>query len=75
MQCNRDILVTDRVEFEISIGEEHVGQITIGLYGKNAPLTVENFKYIASQGIEGKTYEGTKFFRVIHRFMLQGEYV
>lgn len=62
------------MEFEISIGGVQAGQIAIGLFGEDAPLTVENFKSIVSEGIEGKTYEGTRFFRIIQRFMIQGRY-
>lgn len=65
-------MVTDKVELEISIGDVHAGKLVIGLFGNNAPLAVENFKHLSSEGVNGKTYEGSKFFRVIQRFMIQG---
>lgn len=65
--------VTDQVFFDISIGGADAGRIVIGLFGELAPKTVENFKEIATKGINGKTYAGTRFHRVIERFMIQGK--
>ena len=45
-----------------------VGDIQLELNDKKAPITVENFKTIASSGY----YEGTIFHRVINGFMIQG---
>jgi len=45
-----------------------VGDIQLELNDENAPITVENFKTIASSGY----YEGTIFHRVINGFMIQG---
>ena len=45
-----------------------VGDIQLELNDKKAPLTVENFKTIASSGY----YEETIFHRVINGFMIQG---
>lgn len=64
--------VTDQVFFVISIDGVNVGKIVIGLFGETTPKTVENFKQIASEGIDGRTYAGTEFHRVIKRFMIQG---
>lgn len=58
--------------FDISKESEPLGRVIIGLFGEVAPKTVENFKYIATKGIDGKTYAGTKFHRIIKRFMIQG---
>ena len=45
-----------------------VGDIQLELNDEKAPITVENFKAIASSGY----YEGTMFHRVINGFMIQG---
>ena len=45
-----------------------VGDIHLELNDEKAPITVENFKTIASSGY----YEGTIFHRVINGFMIQG---
>ena len=45
-----------------------VGDIQLELNDEKAPITVENFKAIASSGY----YEGTIFHRVINGFMIQG---
>lgn len=36
--------VTDRVYFDISIGDKPAGRIKMGLFGKAVPKTTENFK-------------------------------
>ena len=45
-----------------------VGDIQLELNDEKAPITVENFKIIATSGY----YEGTIFHRVINGFMIQG---
>jgi cyclophilin family peptidyl-prolyl cis-trans isomerase len=45
-----------------------MGDITVKLYTKDAPKTVENFLKLASAGF----YDGVKFHRVIKGFMIQG---
>lgn len=64
--------VTDKVTFEVSIGNEPIGKIEMGLFGDKAPKTVNNFLAFASDGVKGKKYEGTIFHRVIKGFMIQG---
>ncbi|KAK9888459.1 hypothetical protein WA026_000708 [Henosepilachna vigintioctopunctata] len=64
--------VTDLIFFDITHNNNSIGRITIGLFGEVAPRTVENFKTIALDGIDGKSYEGSIFHRVIERFMIQG---
>ena len=46
---------------------ENGGEITIELYPKEAPLTVNNFTFLAKEGF----YDGVTFHRVIPNFMAQ----
>lgn len=44
------------------------GDIKVELYAKDAPITVNNFVFLAKDGF----YNGTTFHRVIKNFMIQG---
>ena len=44
------------------------GVITLQLFAKDAPITVNNFAFLAGEGF----YNGTIFHRVIPDFMIQG---
>lgn len=46
----------------------NMGDMTLELYQDKAPKTVANFIKLAKEGY----YDGTKFHRVIHDFMIQG---
>jgi len=51
-----------------AIFETDRGTITCDLFVKDAPMTVNNFVFLAKDGF----YDGTVFHRVIDRFMIQG---
>lgn len=70
--------ITDRVFFDIHVGDEPLPRVVIGLYGKECPKTVENFKKLTiGDAIGRKTgqplrYEGSKFHRIIPNLLMQG---
>lgn len=47
-------------------------RMIIGLFGEEAPKTVENFRHICTTGIDGITYKGSRIHRAINKFMIQG---
>ena len=65
------VAVTERVFFDIRIGDSSSGRIVLGLFGEVVPKTVKNFVSLAVRpGYLG--YRGTIFQRVIKHFMIQG---
>jgi len=63
--------VTDKVWFDIHIGDVYAGRIEIGVFGKTVPITAKNFIELAKKPA-GEGYKGSKFHRVIKDFMIQG---
>lgn len=77
MSNQQKTLVTQMVFLDIKIGEEEVGRIEIGLFGNDVPKTAANFKGLCEGFTDkgnGQSYslKGTKFHRVIQKFMIQG---
>jgi peptidylprolyl isomerase len=68
-----------QVYFDVDIeGTDEGGRIVLGLFGRTAPKTVENFrslctgeKGIGEHGVK-LSYQGSTFHRIIPNFMIQG---
>lgn len=62
--CKEDEAANYYADIEV----ENYGTITVKLYGKQAPITVNNFVTLARSGF----YDGLTFHRIIKGFMIQG---
>merc|ERR550519_2006242 len=60
-----------RVYFDIAIGGQNAGRITMELFNDIVPRTAENFRQLAV-GTPGFGYKGSIFHRIIPGFMCQG---
>nr|XP_003703212.2 PREDICTED: peptidyl-prolyl cis-trans isomerase 6 [Megachile rotundata] len=69
---NNNLTVTEQVYLDVTIDDRPAGRIVIGLFGDIAPKTVQNFITLSTTGVAGKTYKGSRFHRVIKKFMVQG---
>jgi len=70
--------ITNVVYFDLAIENKDVGRVIFGLYGKDAPKTVQNFRGLCT-GEYGKNaeriplhYSGSHFHRIIPGFVVQG---
>ncbi|XP_003400106.1 peptidyl-prolyl cis-trans isomerase 6 [Bombus terrestris] len=72
LEDTENLTVTDQVYLDIMIDDHPAGRIVIGLFGDVVPKTTKNFITLATDGVGGKTYKGSRFHRVIKKFMIQG---
>lgn len=66
--------VTDKVYFDITIGNQPLGRMVLGLFGEVCPKTVKNFVELSVGHGDKKElhYLNSTFHRVIKNFMIQG---
>ena len=70
--------ISSYVYFDVTIGGEAAGRITMGLFGNTVPKTAGNFRALCTGengvGKSGKPlhYKGSIFHRIIPNFMIQG---
>lgn len=52
VNASKDVLVTKKVFFDITIGGKKAGRIEIGLFGKTVPKTAKNFFELATHEVK-----------------------
>lgn len=62
--------ITHKIKIGITINGKKQGEITLGLFGKVVPKTVENFRALCTGEQNGKSYVGSPFHRIIPYFMI-----
>ncbi|XP_075150274.1 neither inactivation nor afterpotential A [Haematobia irritans] len=65
-------VVTAKVYMDVKHQKKPMGRIVFGLFGERAPKATANFRHICSRGINGTTYVGSEFHRIVDRFIIQG---
>ncbi|CAO4380814.1 unnamed protein product [Caenorhabditis nigoni] len=77
-QSSRFASQRPKVFFDVTIGEEPAGRVTMELFNDVVPKTAENFralctgeKGVGKQGVP-LHFKGSKFHRIIPEFMIQG---
>lgn len=64
--------ITQKVFFDVSVGDKPAGRIVIGLFGNVTPKTAASFAALATGTDKGIGYKNTIFHRIIKDFMIQG---
>jgi len=65
-------IATSQVFFDISADGAPCGTIIMELYGGDVRSTAENFRALCTGQVNGLTYKGSDFFRIIPKFCLRG---
>jgi len=69
--AQKEAEVSDTVFFDISVGEEKLGRVEMGLYGEVCPKTTENFKQLCT-GEQGFGYKGSNFKKILQSLTIHG---
>lgn len=64
--------ITDKIFFDVVIGDGKAERIVFGLYGHSSPRGVRNLVAMAGCSQPDLCYKGSKFHRVIKDFVVQG---